>query len=324
MLNKVVACKIVGKMHRAVVVSVALTALIVSVHTQTPKPLAGVNVMKFGYLSTGKSNWQMGEYLRDQLINQLLAQGVPVAVRDWEQMIEILGEGERGQSGVIDPETAARIGKKLGVQYLVLGSVQNVVIKKKDFIVYKEHWIEATIDYKVLDVNAGSYVHGKIITGKSGVSRSIEGLIGKELDVVLNQGNINDPDFAESKLSESFRDGVKQIAEDIVKQVPSSCTVRAKVTPSSKSEEFMVAQPLKIGTQYKICLTTGVTQVGDHIYEETQYLGDAEVIDVQGSVSRLKIVRNEMGSFNLDNDSTIFLKPLVLDKDNKGKKQDKK
>jgi curli biogenesis system outer membrane secretion channel CsgG len=68
------------------------------------------------------SNWDVGAGVSDELVTALLATG-KFRLIEREQLEKILKEQDFGASGRVDAATAARIGKVLGVQFLVMGRV---------------------------------------------------------------------------------------------------------------------------------------------------------------------------------------------------------
>lgn len=73
---------------------------------------------------------QLGEAASDELTTQLVKSGA-FSVIERRQIADILAEQSTGMSGAIDPATAARIGKILGVQYVLLGSISQFSIDQK-------------------------------------------------------------------------------------------------------------------------------------------------------------------------------------------------
>jgi curli biogenesis system outer membrane secretion channel CsgG len=73
---------------------------------------------------------KLGEAAADELTTQLVRSGA-FTVIERRQIAAILEEQRAGMSGAIDPATAARIGKVLGVQFVLLGSITQFSVDEK-------------------------------------------------------------------------------------------------------------------------------------------------------------------------------------------------
>lgn len=73
---------------------------------------------------------KLGEAAADELTTQLVRSGA-FTVIERRQIAAILEEQRAGMSGAIDPATAARIGKVLGVQFVVMGSITQFSVDEK-------------------------------------------------------------------------------------------------------------------------------------------------------------------------------------------------
>lgn len=101
---------------------------------------------------------QLGAAATDELTTQLVKSG-EFTVLEREQIQRILDEQHAGQSGAIDAATAAKIGKLLGTQLVVLGSITQFSIDEKSGGIgrfsasYAE--AESMLDVRVVNVNTG-------------------------------------------------------------------------------------------------------------------------------------------------------------------------
>ena len=80
-----------------------------------------VAVMDFDN-KTPHGGWQVGQGASDMLATELVKLG-KYSVLERDKLATLLKEQDLGASGRIDPQTAAQIGKVLGVAYIVTGSV---------------------------------------------------------------------------------------------------------------------------------------------------------------------------------------------------------
>jgi curli biogenesis system outer membrane secretion channel CsgG len=134
----------------------ALALATPAVHAQS-KPRIAV----FGFENNTTSRiWgdRLGEAAADELITQLVKTG-EFTVLERAQIEKILAEAHAGQSGAIDPATAASIGKILGAQLAVLGSITQFSVDQRSGGIgrlsasYAE--AESMLDVRVVNVNTG-------------------------------------------------------------------------------------------------------------------------------------------------------------------------
>ena len=110
-----------------------------------------------------KSTWHWddagapGELLVTQLVN-----AGSFSVIEREKLDLIMQEQNLGQSGAVTPQTAAKIGKLLGVNYIITGAVSEWSTTDKDINVgvtgMGKTAYTATVDVRAIDVNTGEIV----------------------------------------------------------------------------------------------------------------------------------------------------------------------
>lgn len=99
---------------------------------------------------------RLGEAAADELTTQLVKTG-EFTVVERARFDAILAEQHAGVSGAIDPATAARVGKVLGVQAVVLGSITKFTVEQRSGGIgrlsasYTE--AESMLDLRVVDTN---------------------------------------------------------------------------------------------------------------------------------------------------------------------------
>jgi curli biogenesis system outer membrane secretion channel CsgG len=99
---------------------------------------------------------RLGEAAADELTTQLVKTG-EFTVVERARFDAILAEQHAGMSGAIDPATAARVGKVLGVQAVVLGSITKFTVEQRSGGIgrlsasYTE--AESMLDLRVVDTN---------------------------------------------------------------------------------------------------------------------------------------------------------------------------
>lgn len=105
---------------------VALGASVASAQAARPR----VAVMNFG----NSSSWgwwgdRLGQAAADELVTQLVRDGRFIVI-ERAQLDAVLDEQQIGASGAVDAATAAKIGRILGVQFILTGSITQFSIER--------------------------------------------------------------------------------------------------------------------------------------------------------------------------------------------------
>jgi curli biogenesis system outer membrane secretion channel CsgG len=164
---------------------------------------------------------RIGQTATDILITELVKSGKFIVV-ERDKMDKILQEQKLGQSGAIDPNTAARVGKILGLNAIVTGSISQFGVKSegKDFLISqsKQQIVECTVDIRVVDTETGQVL---LADSGKGVSRKASGKF-------LGMGNQSKYD--ETLEGEALRAAIVKFVDNIISQVNKkqwSCLVAA-------------------------------------------------------------------------------------------------
>lgn len=193
---------------------------------------------------------RIGNTATDILITELTKSGKFIVV-ERDKMNKIMEEQKLGQSGAIDPDTAAKVGKILGLNAIVTGSVSQFGVKKegKDFIVSqsKQQIVECTVDIRVVDAETGQVLYAD--SGK--------GVVRKASGKFLGMGN--ESKYDETLEGEALRAAIVQFVDNIISQVnkkPWSCRVAAVEDGSiylnaGLEAGIQVGQKLKVFSQGK-------------------------------------------------------------------------
>lgn len=164
---------------------------------------------------------RIGNTATDILITELVKSGKFIVV-EREKMDKLLEEQKLGQSGAVDPNTAARVGKILGLNAIVTGSISQFGVKKegKDMLITqsKQQIVECTVDIRVVDVETG-----QVLLADSG-----KGIATKKSGKILGLGNQSKYD--ETLEGEALRAAIVKFVTNIISQInkkPWSCNVAA-------------------------------------------------------------------------------------------------
>ena len=182
----------------------------------SPKRRVGVvdfqNKTKYGEARLGTS-------ASDILLTELVKSGKFIVV-ERDKMNKLLEEQKLGMSGAIDPNTAAKMGKILGLNAIVTGSISQFGVENEgsEYLLAqsKKQTAKCTVDIRVVDVETGQVLYADSGSGlASKTARSVVGLGTRA-------------GYDETLEGESLRAAIVKFMNNIVAQVekkPWSCRV---------------------------------------------------------------------------------------------------
>ena len=197
---------------------------------------------------TAYGQQRLGQAATDILITELVKTGKFIVV-ERDKMDQLLQEQKLGLSGAIDSNTAAQMGKILGLSAIVTGSISNFGVQTtgSDYLLTQTKRQEATcsVDIRVVDAETG-----QILLADSGKGVSKVGT-GSFLGMGTKGG------YAESIEGDALRAAISQLVVNITSQVnkkPWSCRIPQvssnKIYLSAGTESGLkVGQKLKIYSQ---------------------------------------------------------------------------
>lgn len=162
---------------------------------------------------------RLGSAATDVLLTELAKTGKFILV-EREKLQKVMEEQQLQQSGAIDPNTAVKVGRLLGLNAIITGSVTQFGTKTEgaDYLLVrnKRYVAEVGVDIRVVDAQTG-----EILYADSG-----KGLAKKTTGQVIGLGTSGG--FDETMEGEAFRAAIVQFVDNIVSQVnrkPWSCRV---------------------------------------------------------------------------------------------------
>lgn len=127
------------------------------------------------------SNWQVGSGISDMMVTTLVKSNM-FRVIEREQLERILREQKLGTSGQVDPSTAAKVGKILGVEFMIMGKMTEFGLETKKVGVggfgggilggFKSSttYAKVALDCRIVDTSTGEILNAE--TGKGNKQKS--------------------------------------------------------------------------------------------------------------------------------------------------------
>lgn len=189
-----------------------------------------VAVMSFENNSTW-SYWgdRLGDAAADELVTQLLKTG-DFTVIERAQLAAVLAEQKLGATGAVDSSTAARIGKLLGVQYILTGSITQFSVERTSAGIRAFGGIGASV------TNAEARLDVRLVsTDTAEILVAAEGQGNKRMAGGSFRGTGAERNFEQGAAQEALRPAIEQVVERISQQAG---TLRA-ASPSGPSGQVV-------------------------------------------------------------------------------------
>jgi curli biogenesis system outer membrane secretion channel CsgG len=153
---------------------------------------------------------RLGKAASDILATELFKSGAFILV-EREKLQQLLKEQALGQTGAVDPATAAKAGQLLGCQAIVTGSISQFGVKEfgTNYGVYKQKVQKAdcVVDVRVIDTSTG-----QILFADSG-----KGEYEKKASQVLGMGQY--AGYDETLGQEALRAAITKFIDNLIQQL---------------------------------------------------------------------------------------------------------
>ncbi|MFT2092826.1 CsgG/HfaB family protein [Paraglaciecola sp. 2405UD69-4] len=262
-----------------------------------------VAIVDFENRTHYRTTWRLNSGAADMLTTELV-KATKLDVFERERMSSILKEQDFGQSGRIDPSTAAEIGRLIGVDFIVTGAITEfgisnsggggggINIGKKNFM--------ASVDVRIIDVNTGQIVFADTGSGtKTSTNVKVFGFGGGEKNNTKNET---------ASLRRAMKDLARKIGDAKLENKLSSTTTNP--VPATSSKDTLIAyidddevtlnkgfsSNLEVGKTYKVRRPTGSIKdpkTGRVIKVKYKTLGKVKITAVEDSYSDGILVENK-------------------------------
>ncbi len=187
-----------------VLLSMAAILFLTSLPSAYAKPR--IAVVDFENKAGGWGGWRLGNQAADMLTTEIVKTD-KYSVMEREKLDAVLKEQNLGQSGRVDPSTAAKIGKILGVDVIVTGAVTEFGKSEAGgggwALNIKKDTYAGVIDARMIRVNTGEIIWADTAKGSSANVR------------VRVKGYGGGKGYDEKIASDVLRDAVKEMAKKI-------------------------------------------------------------------------------------------------------------
>jgi len=288
---------------------ILITAVIVTSISMSAQTKKRVAVFAFEDKTDHQWHWwtgqPVGEGMADMLITELVKSG-KYQVIERQAIDKIMQEQQLGQTGMITPQSAAKVGQLLGVELAIIGSVTEFGYKKSDIggVLKKQGFglgvqsasASVGIDVRFVNTNTGEIIAADNV-------RKEESKKGLKLDTQQFSFK-NKSEFDESLVGKATRKAIEEIMTKLDNQL-GNLPWQAKVIKVADNMVYINAGAeagLRVG-DVLVVVTRGEELVdpdtGLSLGAEEKQVGVIEVVDNSignGKASKCKIKSG--GGFN--------------------------
>jgi len=265
-----------------------------SIASAADKGKVRIAVMDF----QNNSDWywwgdNLGRAAADELVTQLVKTG-KFSVIERDKLQAVLDEQALGSSGAVQPSTAAKIGKILGVQLILTGSITKFSIKTISggisFVRGSYSNAESAVDVRLIDTSTAEILLADEATG----SKKFGGGAIKNVDLQKN--------YDQGVAQEALRPAIQKIVEKIVANsdkfaslAPASAGFGKILDVKSPQKVYIdlgESDGIKVGDQFTVERVTETIKDDDgNILDQVKSkVGVIEVVQVLSKSSICKIV----------------------------------
>lgn len=255
-----------------------------------------VAVMEFENNATGEwSSWELGKAAQDALVTALVESGM-FSVIERQKLEMVINEQGLGQSGAVTPQSAAKIGKLLGVQLIITGSVTEFGRKETGGGILGVVGADVETYRTALDARMINTTTGEILVVAKGEGSATGGDIAIKRVSFGTRGSYNE------RAGKVMREAVEDIADKFVEKaegLKSSLASSAKIALVKDGKVYINAgsgMDVKVGDVYEV-IRLGEPIIdpdtGLELDRETEVVGEIQVIEVKDKVSICKILSGD-------------------------------
>jgi len=278
---------------------------------EKPRPTFGILQFDADSQMSGESWWANRQNILNGIAEMMTTVMVEKGYRliERQRLNEILKEQDLGANGRIDAATAAKMGKVIGCDYLIIGTVTQWGISKKGGNVggmlgrvtgvgVKQTNANATLDIRIVNSTTAEIVAvGKGSGNESSTSFSFSIDWWKSID-------FDSSEWYGSMVGKATRKAVDQVLAKVEPKLkalpalglaPTKTKVRCPVI-ATLSEVIAIIEtdpkfPLKVGDVLNLKRVTKQIKKDDKvIFEESKVVGQVEVIEVQESGAKVRLI----------------------------------
>jgi len=234
---------------------------------------------------------RLSKLLSDMFISTLVKSG-SFDVIERTELDKVLKEQKLGEEALLDPKTAPRVGRILGVDYILGGMLTEFGIREErqgGFAVLRGFFgvdVRTSTARVVVDARMVQTTTAKITLAETGVGENAESRV-KFADADVHHfilgADVGSKEWADSRIGRATRDAVAQIATAIIGKYPLRAVVMAVLEDGSVILDRGALAGVKIDDRFELQHIAQIRNpdTDEIIYEDTKPLGILRVVNIQ-------------------------------------------
>jgi curli biogenesis system outer membrane secretion channel CsgG len=278
------------------IILLALTVLLILPIIGTAQSKIRVAVMEFENNATDEwSSWGLGKAAQDAMVTALVESGM-FSVIERQKLEMILNEQGLGRSGAVTTQSAAKIGKLLGVQILITGSVTEFGKEETGGGLLGVVGADVVTYRTALDARMMNTTTGEILAVAKGEGSAAGGAIAIKNFNVGTRGSYNE------RAGKVMREAVEDIVDQFVEKaegLKSTLASTAKIALVKDGKVYINAgssMDVKVGDVFEVVrLGEAIIDpdTGLELDRESDVVGEIQVTEVKDKVSICKVISGD-------------------------------
>jgi curli biogenesis system outer membrane secretion channel CsgG len=245
---------------------------------------------------SGYGNGNVGSGMADMLVTELVNQK-KFKVIERSELQKVMNEQEMGQSGLVSAETAAKIGKLLGLQYIITGSVTEFGVQEGGASAFgvgiNTSTVSSALDVRVIDVSTA-----EILSSASGRgSKTTSALNVNNASLLPTDVSMGSTAFNSSAIGQAVREAVQKVAKKIGQDLAGSWKgAIVKVDGSIVIINGGLNVGMKKGDLFSVIRKGEVMkdpETGEELGAESKTIGKIRITEVMDKMSKAQILEGK-------------------------------
>ncbi|MFA5857523.1 MAG: CsgG/HfaB family protein [Elusimicrobiota bacterium] len=204
--------------------TVLLATLGTTAFTAGSKPRMAVMPLSEGSIDHWWGNWNVGQGVSDMLVTDLVKSG-KFSMIEREQLQKVMAEQQLGVSGAVNENTAAQLGKILGVDYIIVGRITQFAVESNDISIPYVGRVQNNVAQCAIDARVVSVKTAEILTAIDGQGKETKTGLSVWLSGVPHF-SFGSNDFHKSILGKATRTAVTDFVAKLTAQVGGDGTIK--------------------------------------------------------------------------------------------------
>lgn len=266
---------------------------------------------------------RLNSVISDMFISALTNSGA-FDVIERTQLDKVLAEQNLGREALLDPNTAPRIGKILGVDMILGGKLTEFGVKQNNGgglaiigrqlfgIGLQSSTARVSIDARLIDTTTAKVLQAE--TGSAENSETGLSFAGADFHHLVIAADFRSREWTQSRIGRATRDAVNQIVERILANYPIEAAVSAVLPDGTAVLNIGRTAGIKPGDKFDLVQASQVIDpaTGQVIYEDRKPIGILQVIEVQDSGCKVTLLGDPEGHGLRVNEMAILRKPPIV------------